>query len=86
MSSRKQRIHLAVALFLLKTLAQAVSQLLGVGPHAECSHGPSLACARYVRTRVPRDYGVAAAKYVDAFLQNVNWEEVNWRADSLSRD
>jgi superoxide dismutase len=23
------------------------------------------------------DYGEAAAKYVDAFMQNVNWEEVN---------
>jgi superoxide dismutase, Fe-Mn family len=25
------------------------------------------------------DYGAAAAKYVDAFMQNVNWEEVNHR-------
>ncbi|MBL8171369.1 MAG: superoxide dismutase [Acidobacteria bacterium] len=25
------------------------------------------------------DYGSAAAKYVDAFMQNVNWEEVNRR-------
>jgi Fe-Mn family superoxide dismutase len=25
------------------------------------------------------DYGAAAAKYVDAFVQNVNWEEVNRR-------
>lgn len=25
------------------------------------------------------DYGAAAAKYVDAFVQNVNWEEVNLR-------
>lgn len=25
------------------------------------------------------DYGAAAARYVDAFLQNVNWEEVNRR-------
>ncbi len=28
------------------------------------------------------DYGAAAAKYVDAFGQNVNWEEVNRRAES----
>src|SRR5262245_10815874 len=27
------------------------------------------------------DYGAAAAKYVDAFLQNVKWEEVSRRAD-----
>jgi Fe-Mn family superoxide dismutase len=25
------------------------------------------------------DYGAAAAKYVDAFMQNVQWEEVNRR-------
>lgn len=38
------------------------------------------------------DYGAAAAKYVDAFMQNVNWEEVNRRfvaaqkfASALSR-
>ncbi|MGE0128031.1 MAG: superoxide dismutase [Blastocatellales bacterium] len=28
------------------------------------------------------DYGAAAAKYVDAFMQNVNWEEVNRRFTS----
>lgn len=28
------------------------------------------------------DYGAAAAKYVDAFLQNVNWEEVNRRVEA----
>ena len=27
------------------------------------------------------DYGAAAAKYVDAFMQNVKWEEVNRRAE-----
>jgi Fe-Mn family superoxide dismutase len=31
------------------------------------------------------DYGAAAAKYVDAFFQNVNWEEVNRRAEALSK-
>ncbi len=29
------------------------------------------------------DYGAAAAKYVDAFMLNVNWDEVNRRAESL---
>jgi superoxide dismutase, Fe-Mn family len=29
------------------------------------------------------DYGAAAAKYVDAFMQNVNWEEINRRVESL---
>ena len=27
------------------------------------------------------DYGAAAAKYIDAFMQNVNWEEVSRRAE-----
>jgi Fe-Mn family superoxide dismutase len=31
------------------------------------------------------DYGAAAAKYVDAFLQNVNWEEVNRRFTSAQK-
>jgi Fe-Mn family superoxide dismutase len=29
------------------------------------------------------DYGAAAAKYVDAFMQNVNWDEVNRRMEPL---
>ncbi|MGH9956302.1 MAG: hypothetical protein ACREBC_04115 [Pyrinomonadaceae bacterium] len=28
------------------------------------------------------DYGAAAAKYIDAFMQNVSWEEVNRRAEA----
>ena len=31
------------------------------------------------------DYGAAAAKYVDAFMQNVNWEEVNRRYASAQK-
>jgi Fe-Mn family superoxide dismutase len=30
------------------------------------------------------DYGAAAAKYIDAFMQNVKWEEVNRRAEEAS--
>jgi Fe-Mn family superoxide dismutase len=29
------------------------------------------------------DYGAAAAKYVDAFMQNVNWDEVNRRVEAV---
>lgn len=29
------------------------------------------------------DYGAAAAKYVDAFMLNVNWDEVNRRVEAL---
>jgi len=31
------------------------------------------------------DYGAAAARYVDAFRQNVNWEEVNRRFVSAQK-
>ncbi|MGH9819866.1 MAG: superoxide dismutase [Pyrinomonadaceae bacterium] len=31
------------------------------------------------------DYGAAAAKYVDAFMQNLNWDEVNRRVEAVSR-
>ena len=29
------------------------------------------------------DYGAAASKYIDAFMQNVNWDEVNRRVESM---
>ncbi len=29
------------------------------------------------------DYGAAASKYIDVFMQNVNWEEVNRRVESI---
>ena len=31
------------------------------------------------------DYGAAAAKYIDAFMQNANWDEVNRRWESLPK-
>ena len=31
------------------------------------------------------DYGAAAAKYVDAFMQNVNWAEVNRRVEIVGK-
>ena len=31
------------------------------------------------------DYGSAAAKYIDAFMLNVNWEEVNRRVESVGK-
>jgi Fe-Mn family superoxide dismutase len=27
------------------------------------------------------DFGAAVARYIDAFMENVNWEEVNRRAE-----
>ncbi len=31
------------------------------------------------------DYGAAAAKYIDAFMTNVNWQEVNRRVENLGK-
>jgi superoxide dismutase, Fe-Mn family len=31
------------------------------------------------------DYGAAVAKYIDAFMQNVHWEEVNRRVESIRK-
>lgn len=31
------------------------------------------------------DYGAAAAKYVDAFMKNVNWDEVNRRVEAVQK-
>jgi len=31
------------------------------------------------------DYGAAAAKYIDAFFQNVNWDAVNGRLDAAEK-
>jgi Fe-Mn family superoxide dismutase len=31
------------------------------------------------------DYGAAAAKYIDAFFQNINWDEVNKRLDRADK-
>jgi Fe-Mn family superoxide dismutase len=31
------------------------------------------------------DYGAAAAKYIDAFMQNVNWDEVNRRVEGVAK-
>jgi len=31
------------------------------------------------------DYGAAAAKYVDAFFQNINWDSVNGRLEAAEK-
>jgi Fe-Mn family superoxide dismutase len=35
--------------------------------------------------RYALDYGAAAAKYIDAFFQNINWDAVNKRFESATR-
>ena len=34
---------------------------------------------------MPLDYGAAAAKYVDAFFQNINWEVVEQRFEKATK-
>jgi len=31
------------------------------------------------------DYGAAAAKYVEAFMQNINWDEVDRRVEAAMK-
>jgi Fe-Mn family superoxide dismutase len=31
------------------------------------------------------DYGAAAAKYIDAFFQNINWDAVNARLETAEK-
>ena len=31
------------------------------------------------------DYGANASGYIDAFFQNINWDEVNRRAEGVRR-
>src|SRR5215813_9343616 len=45
---------------------------------------PLLVCDMYEHA-FHIDYGAAAAKYVDAFMMNVNWEEVNRRYQMAQR-
>jgi superoxide dismutase, Fe-Mn family len=47
---------------------------------ADHAHGPAAKASLLVMDMYEHsyqiDYGAAAAKYVDAFMQNVNWERV----------
>ena len=54
--------------------------------HAHCLPGaaPILALDMYEHA-YQMDYGAAAGKYVDAFMQNVNWEEVNRRVEMAQK-
>ncbi len=58
------------------------SQLLGLGSHAQRADGLSAVGTDMYEHAYHMDYGAAAAKYVDAFMQNVNWDEVNRRVEA----
>ena len=61
------------------------TQLLGMGPYAQRADEPAAAGADMYEHAYHMDYGAAAARYVDAFIQNVKWEEVNRRAEEALR-
>src|SRR5258708_21656588 len=56
------------------------------GNHTQaCAFGQPLLVLDMYEHSYALDYGAAAAKYVDAFFQNVNWDEVNRRFESATR-
>jgi Fe-Mn family superoxide dismutase len=56
------------------------------GHHTQaCAFGQLLLVLDMYEHAFALDYGAAAAKYVDAFFQNIKWEEVDRRLESAQR-
>lgn len=56
------------------------------GNHTQaCAFGQPLLVLDMYEHSYALDYGAGAAKYVDAFFQNIQWEEVNRRLESAQR-
>jgi Fe-Mn family superoxide dismutase len=56
------------------------------GNHTQaCAFGQPLLVLDMYEHSYALDYGAAAAKYVDAFFQNVNWEEVDSRLERAEK-
>jgi len=56
------------------------------GNHTQgCAFGQPLLVLDMYEHAYAIDYGAAAAKYVDAFFQNIQWDEVNRRLESAQR-
>jgi len=56
------------------------------GNHTQaCAFGQPLLLLEMYEHSYALDYGAAAAKYVDAFFQNINWDEVNRRFENARR-
>lgn len=56
------------------------------GNHTQaCAFGQPLLVLDMYEHAYAIDYGAAAAKYVDAFFQNIHWDEVNRRLESAQR-
>jgi hypothetical protein len=69
---------------------KAISRRDTISGIAATSAGLALTFSRNALSASPNeaakgDACAAAAKYVDAFLQNVNWEEVNRRTEALPK-
>jgi superoxide dismutase, Fe-Mn family len=56
------------------------------GNHTQaCAFGEPLLVLDMYEHAFAIDYGAAAANYVDAFFQNINWDEVEKRLDAAER-
>ena len=56
------------------------------GNHTQgCAFGQPLLVLDMYEHSYALDYGAAAAKYVDAFFQNVNWDEVGRRLEAAEK-
>src|SRR3954467_4307079 len=56
------------------------------GNHAQaCAYARPLLVLDMYEHAYALDYGAAAAKYVDAFFENVNWEEVDRRLERVDK-
>jgi len=56
------------------------------GNHTQaCAFGQPLLVLDMYEHAYALDYGAAAAKYVDAFFQNVNWDELERRLEAAGK-
>ena len=72
---------------LSRELRSGVLRISSSGHHTQAlAFGAPLLVLDMYEHSYHMDYGAAAAKYVDAFMQNVKWEEVSRRVEeALSR-
>ena len=62
------------------------AQSYWAGNHTQaCAFGQPLLLLDMYEHAYAIDYGAAAAKYVDAFFPNIQWDEVNRRLESAQR-
>ena len=76
----RRRLGLGRARAATCTPARPTTTGPGITCTAPCSGAPLLVLDMYEHA-YHMDFGAAAARYVDAFFENVNWEEVSRRAE-----